>query len=134
MTDDTQIRILIADDSTLVRRQLRKLLETRLAGAVIDEAENGQEAVDKVIHSSPDIAVLDVAMPVLNGLVAAERISSIAPDLPIVVHTMYATPQIESEVKKRGATAVVPKDDVGALMSVIERLSQEEIGTSPEWL
>jgi DNA-binding NarL/FixJ family response regulator len=134
MATDLPIRILIADDSTLVRRQLRKLLENRVRGVVVDEAQDGGEAVEKVRKDSPDIAILDVAMPVLNGLVAAERISEIDPDLPIVVHTMYATPQIEDEVKKRGAKAVVPKDDVKALVSIVQRLSEEEIGMSPDWL
>lgn len=134
MATASPIRILIADDSTLIRRQLRKLLETQVQGAVVDEAENGQEAIQKVMQKSPDIAILDVAMPVVNGLIAAERISQIAPELPIVVHTMYATPQIEDEVKKRGATAVVPKNDVRTLVSLISRISEDEVGISPEWL
>ncbi len=121
MASTGQIRILIADDSPMVRRQLRRLIESRVRGAQVDEAENGREAVEKVCQVRPNLAILDVAMPELNGLLAAEQISLIAPDLPIIVHTMYATPQIETEVMKRGASAVVPKDDVSALITAVER-------------
>ena len=116
------MRVLIADDSTMVRRQLRRLLETHLQGAVVEEAEDGRQAVDKVIQAFPDIVILDVAMPTLNGLGATEQITTIAPDLPVVIYTMYATPHIEREAKNRGAKAVVPKGDFGALVSVIEQL------------
>lgn len=135
MTSGSPTRILIADDSPHMRRHLRRMLESSLKGAVVDEAEDGREAVEKVIQRSPDIVVMDVAMPVMNGLLATERISAIAPETPIVVHTMYATSQIEDELKKRGARAMVSKDDGQALLSTIERLSEEEIGSnSPCWL
>ncbi len=134
MACDAPIRILIADDSPPIRRHLRRLLEAHMQGAVIEEAENGHEAVEKVIQKPPDIAILDIAMPVLNGLLATEKIANIAPELPIVVHTMYATPQIEGEARKRGARALVPKDDVRQLVSVIDRISEDEIGPTPQWL
>jgi two-component system, NarL family, response regulator DesR len=116
------MRVLIADDSRMVRRQLRRLLETQLRGAVVEEAEDGRQAVDKLIQAFPDIVIVDVAMPTLNGLGATEQITAIAPDIPVVVYTMYATPQIEREAKNRGAKAVVSKDEVGTLVSVIEQL------------
>ncbi len=84
-------------------------------------AENGREAIEKVCQARPALAILDVAMPELNGLLAAERLSLIAPDLAIIVHTIYATPQIETEVMKWGARAVIPKDDVRALITAVER-------------
>ena len=105
-----------------------------MQGAVIEEAQDGKEAIEKVIQKAPDIAILDIAMPVLNGLIATEKIATIAPELPIVVHTMYATPQIEGEVRKRGARALVAKDDVQQLVSVINQISENEVGPTPDWL
>ncbi len=134
MASMAPIRILIADDSPPIRRHLRRLLETHMQGAVIEEAEDGHQAVEKVIEKAPDIAILDIAMPRLNGLLATEKIATIAPELPIVIHTMYATPQIEGEIRKRGARALVAKDDVQQLVSVISRISEDEIGPSPDWL
>ncbi len=128
------IRILIADDSLPVRRQLRRLIESQLSGAVVEEAEDGREAVEKVTQKSPDIAILDIAMPGLNGLLATEKIAAIDPKLPVVVHTLYATPRVEREVRKRGARAVVPKHDVRGLLSVLGQLSQHHTGTNPGWL
>lgn len=126
------IRVLIADDSPSVRRVVRRVLESR--GAVVEEAENGREAINKVIQHVPDVVVLDVAMPEVNGLIATERISAIAPELPIVVHTMYATPQIEDEVKNRGAKAVVPKDDPMALAFVVQQMAEDHQVSDSSWL
>jgi DNA-binding NarL/FixJ family response regulator len=127
---ESPMRILIADDSGPVRRQLRRLIQSQLPGTIVEEAEDGREAVNKVIQRSPDVAILDIAMPVLNGLLATEQIAAISPDLPVIINTMYATPQIAGEVRKRGAKAVVPKDDVQGLLSAIERLSETEVSTS----
>lgn len=129
MPSGSPIRVLIADDSKPVRRLIRRVLEAKLGGAVVEEAENGREAIDKVIHHSPDVLVLDIAMPEVNGLIAAEHISAIAPELPIVVHTMYVPPQIEDEVKKRGAKAVVGKNDTVGLISVVQKMAQQ--GNTP---
>ncbi len=126
MASPGQIRILIADDSPMVRRQLRRLIESRVQGAQVEEAENGREAIEKVCQARPAVAILDIAMPELNGLLAAERISLIAPDLPIIVHTMYATPQIEREVMKRGAKALIAKDDARALITAVERCAASQ--------
>ncbi len=67
---EAPVRVLVADDHPLVRRQLRNLIESQLPGTVVEEADDGRQAVDKVIQMPPDIAVLDIAMPVLNGLAA----------------------------------------------------------------
>ncbi len=128
---ESPIRILIADDSPPLRRQLRRLIECQLSGVVVEEAEDGREAIEKVTQESPDIAIVDIAMPVLNGLLATEKIVAIAPKLPVVVHTLYATPRLEHEARKRGARAVVPKDDVRGLLSVLRQLSEDEIKSSP---
>ncbi len=131
MRPEAPIRILIVEDSQPVRRQLRRLIERQLPGVVVEEAEDGCEAVEKITQQSPDIAILDIAMPVLNGLLAIEKIAAIDSELPVIVHSLYATPQMEGEVRKRGARVVVPKDDVRGLLSVLGQLSQDQIGTNP---
>ncbi len=124
MTLRSPVRRLIADDNQPVRRYLRRLIQSQLPGTVIEEAENGREAVEKVAQTCPDLAILDIAMPVLNGLAATRQIAGINPELPGIVHSMYATPHMEREIRKDGARAVVPKDNVRGLLSVIEQLSQ----------
>jgi CheY-like chemotaxis protein len=134
MASGSPIRILIADDSPPIRRVIRRLLESRLDGAVVEEAENGREAIEKVVQHCPDVVVLDVAMPEVNGIIATERISAIAPEIVIVVHTMYATPQIEGEVKRRGAKAVISKDDPMALASVVQQMAGDHQVSDSNWL
>ncbi len=85
MRPEAPIRILIVEDSQPVRRQLRRLIERQLPGVVVEEAEDGCEAVEKITQQSPDIAILDIAMPVLNGLLAIEKIAAIDSELPVIV-------------------------------------------------
>jgi DNA-binding NarL/FixJ family response regulator len=105
------VRILIADDSKMIRRTLRSFLEANPNWQVCDEAIDGRDAVQKTKHLIPDLIILDLAMPVMNGLHAAREISQLLPSVPIVLYSMYATPQVELEAKKVGIRAVVPKTE-----------------------
>ena len=96
------VRILIADDSKMIRRSLRSFLEANPNWQVCDEAIDGREAVQKTKQLIPDLIILDLAMPVMNGLHAARKISQLLPSVPIVLYSMYATPQVELEAKKVG--------------------------------
>jgi len=71
----TPVRIVLADDHTIMRHGLRLVLERQPDFAVVGEANNGREAVDLVILETPDVAVIDIAMPLLNGIEAAKRIT-----------------------------------------------------------
>jgi CheY-like chemotaxis protein len=112
--------ILIADDNPAVRAALRQLLEG-LDHPQIIEAKDGKEAIALALEQHPDAVVLDLAMPVMDGLTSAREMSKLLPDLPIVMCTMHWSPQLEIEVKKHGVRTVVPKSNARLLLSVIQQ-------------
>ena len=111
-------RILIADDHESVLRRVRAILELHPGWEVCGDAVNGREAVTRAVELKPDLVVLDWAMPELNGLEAAEQISNLLPDVPIVLHTMYGS-KLGVEAKNHGVSRVVEKGS-GALVTAIE--------------
>jgi DNA-binding NarL/FixJ family response regulator len=113
-------RILIADDSPLVRKSIRRLLESNPEWEVCGEAANGQEAIDQAMILTPDIIVLDLVMPVMDGLQAARRIAVIAPKVPTVMLTMYASDQLRTEASEVGVQGVVSKSQSASLIETIE--------------
>src|SRR5256885_6111028 len=114
-------RILIADDHAIVRRMLKVLVETHEGWQVCAEAENGEEAILKVLEQKPDLVVMDMAMPVKDGISASREISAKVPGMPIVMHTLHYSTELELEAKKAGVWAVVPKAEAGdELLRVIE--------------
>lgn len=113
-------RILIADDSPLVRQSIRRLLETNPEWEICGEACNGQEAINQAMVLTPDIIVLDLVMPVMDGLQAARRMAVIAPKIPTVMLTMYASEQLRSEASEVGVESVVSKSQSSSLISTIE--------------
>ena len=84
------IRILLADDHTLIRRGLRALLERQNGFAVVAEAADGRQAVETAAAVSPDVAVIDIGMPNLNGIEAARRITEKRPETAVVILSMHA--------------------------------------------
>ena len=115
-------RILIADDHKAAIREIRTLLGANPEGEVCGEAANGQEALAKANEVHPDVIVMDFAMPVMNGLMAAQEITKVQPTVPIVLNTLYNSPQVELEAKKHGIRKVVEKTHSGALVSAIQAL------------
>jgi DNA-binding NarL/FixJ family response regulator len=91
------MRILIADDHEIVRRVLRLIIEARPNVEVI-EAVNGREAVDKAAALAPDVVILDVFMPILNGTDAAKEIKKFLPHVPILLLSMYDQEQLRDEL------------------------------------
>jgi DNA-binding NarL/FixJ family response regulator len=114
-------RILIADDHDLMRRLIRQEFEDH-ADWVCIEAENGEQAVAKATELKPEIIILDVAMPVMDGLTAAREIVKLLPAVPIVIHTVHFSEQIKCEAKKIGVREVLPKADIASLVGVVEAL------------
>jgi DNA-binding NarL/FixJ family response regulator len=102
-------RILLADDHEIVRRGIRSLLEGQAAWEICGEAANGQEAVVKVAQLSPDVVVLDLSMPILNGLEAAREIRRVAPKTKIIIFSMFDSPHIVREALHAGADAYLAK-------------------------
>lgn len=115
-------RVLIADDSPLARKTLQDLLETH-GWEVCGQAENGVDAVKMVVELDPDVVILDLAMPSMDGLTAARQISESLPTIPIVMHTLHKLPQLELEAKKNGVRCIVPKSESGAIIAVLEELT-----------
>jgi DNA-binding NarL/FixJ family response regulator len=115
-------RILIADDHKSAIREIRTLLDANPGWEVCGEAANGQEALARANEMHPDVIVLDFAMPVMNGLMTAQEITKVQPTVPIVLNTLYSSPQVELEAKRHGIRKVVEKTRSGALVSAIREL------------
>ena len=117
-----RVRILLADDHTLVRQGLRKLLEERPEWEVIAEAGDGREAVRMAEQQKPDVAILDVAMPLLNGIEATRQITKRVPSTRVLVLSMHADEAYVTQILQAGATGYLLKDsaDVDLLKAVDE--------------
>jgi DNA-binding NarL/FixJ family response regulator len=109
-------KILIADDHEVVRKGLRSLLEHEPALEVVGEACNGREAVEKASTNHPDVVVLDIGMPELNGLEATRRIVKAAPRTEVLILTVYDSEEVIREVLRAGARGYVLKSDAGRLL------------------
>jgi DNA-binding NarL/FixJ family response regulator len=104
--------ILIVDDNYLVRRLLRSWLEQCSEWEICGEAENGKTAVESVKQLHPDIVILDLQMPVMNGLEAARQISQFAPGTAIIMFTVHNSEQLLKEARASGVRDVVSKCDM----------------------
>ena len=109
----TKISILIADDHELVRRGIRSLLEEEDGWVVTAEAENGRQAVEMALAGKPDVIVLDLGMPDLNGLEATRQILQKQPDARVLVLTVYEAEHVVQEVLEAGAKGYLLKSDAG---------------------
>lgn len=123
----SRTRILVADDHDVVRQGVRALLETRSDWEICGEAVNGREAVEAAARLVPDIVVMDITMPELNGIDAARQILRAAPRTEILILTMHQSEQLIREVVNAGARGYVLKSDAGrSLVSAVQALSQHE--------
>ncbi len=121
------VHILLADDHEVVRKGLRALLETQPGWKVIAEATDGREAVDKAQSMHPDVAIVDIGMPSLNGLEATRQIVKKAPRTRVLVLTMHDTNPLIQQVVKAGARGYVLKSDVASdLVSAVEALTRDQ--------
>jgi DNA-binding NarL/FixJ family response regulator len=121
------LRILVADDQPGIRKRICITLASMLALEACDEAANGQEAVEKAEESSPDLIILDVTMPVMNGLDAARRIRLFSPLTPILILTMHKSKQLMEEARKIGVQGYVVKADAGqSLGSAVTAIMQSQ--------
>jgi DNA-binding NarL/FixJ family response regulator len=107
------LRIVVADDHPLMRRGICSLLESEPGWKVVAEASNGREAVEAMTRSKPDVLVIDLAMPELNGLTATREILRALPKTQVVLLTMHNTEQVIREVLESGARGFVLKSDAG---------------------
>jgi two-component system response regulator NreC len=107
---DMSIRVVIADDHTITRQGLRSLLEHKEGFEVVGEAANGREVLTCVRDVQPDIVVMDVTMPELNGVEATRRIIEESTHCKIVTLSMHASTDVVSDMLRAGASAYVLKD------------------------
>ena len=114
--------VLIVDDSPLIRRLLRAAL-TESEWVVCEEAANGREGIVKAQELRPDVVVLDLAMPEMNGLQTARVLKRIMPTTPLLMFTSHLVPNLEEEAASAGIQKVVSKSDgAPAVMSAIRSL------------
>jgi two-component system, NarL family, response regulator NreC len=125
-------RVLIVDDHQVMRKGIRALLENDPVWQVCGEAENGRQAVTKARELNPDLIILDLTMPEMNGLEAARQIRNSSPDTKIVIFSMHESPQVRKESRDAGANAFVSKSALGdELSSVSKKLLMASAEASP---
>ena len=116
-------RILVADDHEVVRRGVRALLEAHAGWEVCGEAKDGCEAIEKAAELRPDMVLIDVGMPNLNGLDAARQIIQALPNTRVLILTMHESEQIVREVLEVGARGFLLKSDAARdLIAAVEAL------------
>ena len=125
------IRILLVDDHPIVRQGLKTLLEGHSGWEVIGEASDGAEAVEKAKDLNPDVMVLDVTMPRMNGLEACRLLRQECPALEILFVTQHDSPQMMREAMDAGARGYVVKSNAARdLLAAVEAVSQHRVFTA----
>ena len=120
------MQILIADDREAIRKQVSLILTSRPGLEVCAEAADGKEAVEKTRELNPDLVILDITMPILNGLDAARMIRGFAPDIPILVLTVHKSRQLMQEAQKIGVQGYITKAEASqTLLHAVDAVLQK---------
>jgi len=128
-----KLRILLADDHIVMRTGLRALLERQPNLEVVGESENGRETIELVTSLRPDVVVMDVGMPVLNGIEATKTIVTQHPTTAVVILSMHVDESYVMRALKAGARGYLLKDSAPAdLISAIQAVSQNKSFFSPK--
>ena len=127
-----KIRILLADDHTILRSGIRSLLEDEPGLSVIGEAEDGRTAVTMACKLKPDVVIMDIAMPLLNGLEATRQIKVQCPDVKVLILSMHDNEEYIRQVLEAGAMGYILKDAAAReLISAIQSVYRGEAVLSP---
>jgi len=130
---DPRIRVIIADDHPITRQGTRQILEAHEGITVVGEAEDGEQLVRLVERERPDVAIVDVAMPVMNGIEATKRIKEVAPAVAVLILTAYDDDRYVSALLEAGAAGYLLKDVSGrTLAGAVERVHAGEPVLHPE--
>jgi two-component system response regulator NreC len=128
-----KLRILLADDHTVMRTGLRVLLERQTSLEVVGEAENGRDSIHLAASLRPDVVVMDVGMPVLNGIEATKTIVTDHPNIAVVILSMHADESYVMRALKAGARGYLLKDSAPAdLLGAIQAVTQNKSFFSPK--
>lgn len=127
-----RIKVLLADDHTVVRQGIRSILNSESDIEVIAEAADGREALQTVEETSPDVAVMDISMPKLNGLEASRRILKSSPETKVILLSMYKEDEYAKEAVKTGVHGYILKDNaVEELTEAIRKVMNDEYCFAP---
>jgi DNA-binding NarL/FixJ family response regulator len=122
MEQASMLSILVADDHPLVRRYVREVLEDENGWRVCAEAATGRDAIEVAVRHRPDIAILDLSMPFLDGLEATRQILQRLPHTQVVILTMHDAEEVTREALASGARACVIKSDLQNLVTAVRHL------------
>lgn len=126
------LRLLLADDHTLVRHGFRKILEERPNWEVVAEVGDGREAIRKTVALKPDVVIIDIAMPLLNGVDATQQIVRRQPETRVLMLSMYSDEAYVTRALQAGATGYMLKDSAGKdLLKGIESVAAGQSFFSP---
>jgi DNA-binding NarL/FixJ family response regulator len=127
-----ELRVLLGDDHTVLRQGLRKILEERRDWRVVAEAGNGRDAVREAIALAPDVAVLDIGMPLLNGIEATRQIARRAPSVRVLILSMHSDQAYVTQAIQAGARGYLLKESAaGELIEAIAALAAGKSFFSP---
>jgi DNA-binding NarL/FixJ family response regulator len=127
------VRLVLADDHEIMRVGLRTLLESKPGWSVVGEAVDGEEAVETVLSLKPDVALLDIAMPKLNGLEAARQILAQGARTKILLLSAYDSTQVIADVLDSGAKGYVLKSDAARdLIAAVEAVRSGQTFFTPK--
>ncbi len=128
----SKIKVLLAEDHTIVRKGIRSLLDAEANITVVGEAEDGRQALQKVEELLPDIVLMDITMPHLNGLEATRQIKKLFPQVKVIALTMYTNEEYVSQVLQAGAAGYLVKQAAPAeLVSAIQAVYRGDSFLSP---
>ena len=121
--------ILIADDSIFIRKALCNIFEREADFDVCGQAENGKEAIEKAKKLHPDLILLDLSMPVMNGLDAARVLKRVMPEVPVIMFSEYSGASTQKEACSAGVWALVSKfEHISVLLSKVGRALEHQHG------
>jgi NarL family two-component system response regulator LiaR len=133
MSEESEIKVLLVDDHAVVREGLRTYLDLEDRLAIIGEAANGREAVDKVRALRPDVVLMDLLMPEMDGITATKAIKEVAPEVKIIVLTSFQDDEHIMPAIEAGATGYLLKDvSAPELVKAIEGAFQGQAQLHPE--
>jgi DNA-binding NarL/FixJ family response regulator len=121
------LRILVVDDYEAVRKGICAILSSRFDIEVCGEAANGREAIQKARELNPDLIILDITMPILDGTRAAREIKKVMPDIPILFFSMHDSEQVVQQARAIGVQGLVTKTQAAmTLLNAVDALINKQ--------